>query len=115
MKKFLIGIFLFFGLGCFADQFVPNFNEMKTIRCDVEENIYNEDNSVVSKTNYFRIFKLDDPNQKIYLQKAPVDWLSYYGEDKIEFTLQPLADDYIMTSAVVIDRIIYTYYSNTKM
>ncbi len=115
MKKLLVLFIIFIGLSCLADQFVPEFNKMKLMRCEVQETLYNQDNSVVSKTQYHRIFRLDDENNKIYLQKVPVDWPLYYGEDKIKFIQQPLADDYMMTSRVEIDRINNTYTSETEI
>lgn len=117
MKKILflsLGL-LFAASSVLANQFYPEFDGMKTIRCDISETLYNEDNSVVSQTQYHRIFNLDDPSKKIYLQKAPVDWLVYYGDDKIKFTQQPLADDYMMTSYVVIDRTENKYTSKTEI
>lgn len=116
MKKILfLTILILFGMQAIADQYVPEFNEMQTIRCDIKETLYNSDNSVVSTTEYHRIFNLDDPSQKIYLQKAPVDWLLYYGDDQIKFTLQPLADDYMMTSSVILDRTNNTYNAKTEI
>lgn len=87
-----------------ADRFVPDFKTMKTIKCDVDETIYAQDNSVVTQNKYFRIFNLDDENKKIYLQKSPVYKINYYEQDKLEFTLEHLTDDFIMMSSVVIDR-----------
>lgn len=117
MKKFyLFFIFLIFSaLQSGADQFVPEFSTMRVIRCDVNETIYNQDNSVVSKTQYHRIFRLDDPNKKIYLGKAPVDWLLEYENDKIRFIQQPLADDYMMTSNVILNRMDNTYTAKTEI
>ncbi len=87
-----------------ADKFVPDFTQMKKIKCDVEETIFNQDGSVVTKNKYFRIFNLDDENQKIYLQKAPVDKINYYENDRIEFYIQSLTDDFIMQTNTVIER-----------
>lgn len=104
MKKFFLLLLLFTPLRVFADAFVPEFNKMQNLRCDFEETVYNQDDSVVSKSKRFRIFKLDDENQKIYLQKEPIDKVSYYGNDKIEFSLQSMTDDVIIMSNTVIDR-----------
>lgn len=99
----------------FADAFVPEFNTMQTIRCDFEESVYNQDGSFVSKSNRFRIFKLDDENQKIYLQKEPIDWVLYYGKDKVQFNLQSMTDDVIIMSNTVIDRNTMTYNSISEI
>lgn len=118
MRKCVLFLVLFnclIGLRVMADQFVPDFNSMKIIRCDIEETLYNTNNSIVSRTKYFRIFRLDDENKKIYLQKAPVDWLLYYDSDKIRFTQQPLADEYMMTSNVILDRLNNTYSAKTQI
>lgn len=115
MKKILLLTLILFGSCVLADQFVPEFNTMKILRCDVQETLFNQDNSIVSKTQYHRIFRLDDPNKKIYLQKVPVDWLLEYSDDKIRFIQQPLADDYMMTSNVVLDRINNTYSAKTEI
>ena len=77
---------------------------MKKIRCDIEEIIYNQDNSVVSKNKYFRIFNLDDENKKIYIQKAPVDGISYYESNRIDFYMQQMTDDFIMQTKATIDK-----------
>lgn len=99
----ILGI-LFLSLPALADRFVPNFKEMKTIKCDVDEKIFTQDNTVVSQNKYFRIFNLDDENKKIYLQKAPVDKILYYEKDKIQFKQQHLTDEFIMISDITIDR-----------
>lgn len=99
----------------FADRFVPDFKTMKKIRCDVNETIYNQDNSVVTKNTYFRIFNLDDENKKIYLQKSPVYKINYYEQDRLEFKLEHLADDFIMLSSVVINRADGSYKSESTM
>lgn len=105
-KKILITLLCFFMTSTIvlADRFVPDFKTMKTIKCDVNETIYAQDNSVVTQNKYFRIFNLDDENKKIYLQKSPVYKINYYEQDKLEFTLEHLTDDFIMMSSVVIDR-----------
>ncbi len=99
----------------FADRFVPDFKTMKKIRCDVNETIYNQDNSVVTNNTYFRIFNLDDENKKIYLQKSPVYKINYYEQDRLEFKLEHLADDFIMLSSVVINRADGSYKSESTM
>lgn len=88
---------------------------MKTLRCDFEETVYNQDNSVVSKSSQFRVFKLDDEYQKIYLQKEPIDRVFYYGDDRIEFNLQSMTDDVIIMSHTVIDRNTMQYHSTSEI
>ena len=60
MRNLLLVLLLLIPMVVFADAFVPEFNKMKTLRCDFEETIYNQDNSVVSTSKQFRVFKLDD-------------------------------------------------------
>lgn len=98
-----------------AHSFVPDYTTMKNLRCDFEEVIYNQDNSVVTKNNRFKLFKLDDSENKIYIQKEPVDNILYYDSDRIEFKLQSLTDDFIEMSHTVIDRKAMTYSSTSTM
>lgn len=116
-KKFLGIIFslLFVSIPAFADKFVPEFDKMKTLRCDISETIFSQDNSVVSQSKYFRIFHLDDENNLIYLQKSPVDGISYYGSDKISFSSQYMSDDFIMQTQATIDRLNEKYTSNSVL
>ena len=108
----IFGILLLTSSIVWADQFVPEFNQMKKIRCDVEETIYNQDNSIASKNKYFRIFNLDDENKKIYIQKAPVDGITYYENDRIDFYMQQMTDDFIMQTNVTINKEDMTYSSD---
>lgn len=110
----LISLILPSGMA-FADRFVPDFKAMKTIKCDVNETIYNQDNSVVTTNTYFRVFNLDDENKKIYLQKSPVYKINYYEQDKLEFKLEHLTDDFIMLSSVVINRADGSYKSESSI
>lgn len=106
MKKvllYLVFIFIFTTTYTKADQFVPEFDKMQILKCDINEIIYNQDNSVVTKTSYHRLFRLDDENKKLYLQKEPVD-TSYYEKDKIIFKIQSMTDDFISSSDIEIDR-----------
>ncbi len=114
-KNILFFVFVFICEGVLANQFYPEYNKMRIYRCDISETIYNNDNSVVSQNKYFRIFRLDDENKKIYLQKAPVDWILKYDDAVIKFKHSPLADDYIMNTSVTIDRINNTYESETEI
>lgn len=107
MKTKLFLLFLFISLTVsvvFADAFVPEFNTMQKLRCDFEEVIYNFDNSVVTKNKQFRVFMIDEPYKKIYLQKEPIANVTYYESDKIEFNFQSMTDDFIMMSHVIINR-----------
>ncbi len=99
----------------FGDMFIAEFDTMRNLRCDFEETLYNPDNSVVSTSKQFRIYKLDDINKKIYLQKEPIDRIIYYENDKIEFNIQTMTDDAIAMSHTVIDRNNMTYSSNAKI
>lgn len=116
-QKILYTVICLFFSSCavFADRFVPEFKIMKTIKCEADETIYKQDGTVVTQNKYFRIFKLDDENKKIYLQKAPVYKISYYEQDKLEFQLEHLTDDFIMMSSVTIDRKNGQYSSESRI
>ena len=91
MKKLLILFtFLMVGVSVFADAFVPDFTTMKVLKCEISETVYNQDNSVVVQNKYHRVFRLDDENRQIYLQKAPVDSISTYDDGQIQMYIQTL-------------------------
>ena len=115
MRNLLLVLLLLIPMVVFADAFVPEFNKMKTLRCDFEETIYNQDNSVVSTSKQFRVFKLDDEYQRIYLQKEPIDRVFYYGDGRIEFNLQSMTDDVIIMSNTVINRNTMQYNSTSEI
>ena len=98
-----------------ADMFVPDFETMPAIRCDVSETIYNQDNTVVTHNKYFRIFRIDDEAKNVYLQKAPVDNLLYIDENKVQIHLQTLTDDSIISEQVTIDRTNNTYSGTSQI
>lgn len=115
-KVIYILLVLFFGTCCvFADAFVPEFDKMKTLRCDYEETIFNQDNSVVVKNKLFRIFKIDDKYKKFYLGKEQLKDVTYFESDKIEFDFQSMTDDFIMLSHTVINRTTGEYLSNAEI
>lgn len=117
MKNFLLVLFiLIFGTQiAFGDAYVPDFATMKTLRCDFDETVYNQDNTVLTKSKLFRIFHLDDENKLIYLQKEPIDHILYYEDDKIEYNLQSMTDDYIMMAHTTIDRNTFEYNSTSTL
>ena len=103
MKKFILSIFAFmFCLPALADYI--QFDKMDTFKCVMDETIYNSDNSVVSQNNYERIYRLDDLKNQIYLQKSPVNSISVYNTDEVEFNDQSMTDDFIMSSHVKLNR-----------
>ena len=108
----LVGLFASMGV-VNADMFVPDFETMPAIRCDVSETIYNQDNTVVTHNKYFRIFRIDD--EAVYLQKAPVDNLLYIDENKVQIHLQTLTDDSIISEQVTIDRTNNTYSGTSQI
>lgn len=110
----LVGLFASMGV-VNADMFVPDFVTMSAIRCDVSETIYNQDNTVVTRNKYFRIFRIDDEAKKVYLQKAPVDNLLYIDENKVQVHLQTLTDDSIISEQVTIDRTNNTYSGTSQI
>jgi hypothetical protein len=103
--KFYIFLTLIFALPlkALADAFVPEFNTMQNLQCEITETI-TENGNIISKSNYHRLFKLDEPFKKIYINKEPIDQISIYNSDKIEFNLQSMTDDYIATSHFIIDQ-----------
>lgn len=88
----------------FGDAFVPEFDTMQFIRCDYEETLYNQDKSVASVSKRHRFYHLDDEYSKIYLQKEPIDNVTRYDDDGIEFNIQSMDDDRITISHIVINR-----------
>lgn len=99
----------------FAEASVPDFSNMKTLRCEVSETIYNQNNSVVTQNKYHRVFNLDDANKSIYLQKDAIYRILSYGDDKIEFQIQSMTDDSIIMSNIQIDRLSGNYISQSEI
>lgn len=108
-KLLLILTFLMIGVSVFADAFVPDFDNMKVLKCEINETIYNQQNSVVAQNKYHRVFRLDDENRQIYLQKAPVDSISTYDESQIQMYIQTLTDDSIIAENITLNRFDNTY------
>lgn len=100
----LLSVLLMLPLVAFGDAFVPEFDKMQFIRCDYEETLYDKDNTVSSVSKQHRFYRLDDEFSKIYLQKEPIDYITRYDDDAIEFNIQSMDDDRIMVSHVSIDR-----------
>jgi len=116
-RKFLFCLVICFLAipAAFADYYVPEFDKMQTLRCDFEDNIYDNNNSLISQSKQFRLFRLDDEFNRIYLQKEPVDNVTYYDKDKIEFSIQSMTDDAIIMSHTTLDRAAGTYNSNSTL
>ena len=88
MKKILLFTFLilFASIGVSnADQYVPEFDKMQIMRCEITETIYNEDNTQVSQSDYHRLLRLDDQTSTIYVQKERPSRIYYYGNDKVQY------------------------------
>lgn len=116
IKLFIFFLFVLVTVkAVFADAFVPDFNNMQKLRCDFEETIYNSDNSVVSRNKQFRIFMIDEPYKKIFLQKQPIFNVTYYESDRIEFDFQSMTDDFILMSHVKINRTTGEYSSEGEI
>ena len=119
MKRFfgLLAILIlgFAGVKCFADQFVPEFDKMQIVRCDYEQTIYNQDDSVVSTSRQHRLFRIDDAYKKIYNQSEPIDYIINFDESKIEYNSQSMNDDYISREHSVIDRKEGTFTSEAQI
>ena len=115
-RRILLSILLLtIPLIVFADAFVPEFDKMQFIRCDYEETLYNQDNSVASVSKQHRFYRLDDEYSKIYLQKEPIDYITRYDDDGIEFNIQSMDDDRITTSHISIDRTNGKYTSESEV
>ncbi|MBD5401633.1 hypothetical protein HDR58_02370 [bacterium] len=117
MNKFVLVILglIISGTAVWADRFVPEFDKMKAVRCDITETIYNSDDSVVTTNKYFRIFRLDDECNKIYLQKAPVDKILHYDNNLVHMSLQTLTDDSIIAEDIQINRTEWKYTSKAQI
>lgn len=87
----------------YADQYVPEFDKMRTMRCDVVETVYQNDEQK-AVTGYHRIYRLDDEYKNIYIQKEFINGLAYYSDDKIIYNEQTMTDFSIVSSHVEIDR-----------
>ena len=116
-KKIFATIFILaFAISfAFADEFVPDFDAMKVLRCDFVETIYNQDGSEVSKSDLFRIYSLEEEYKRLYLRREPITDVSYYDTDRIEFKHQSMTDDYISMTNVSINRQTGDYISNSQI
>ena len=118
MKKFLLLTtlaILFTAPFVNADMYVPEFDKMQVLKCEIDETLYNQDNSVVSQTSYHRLFRLDDENNILYINKEPANRIYYYGQDKIQFRDNSMTDDFIVVSNITVDRANKTYSSNSQI
>lgn len=119
MKNFgyiiIILIFALSGIMTSADEFVPEFDSMQIIRCEYEETIYNEDDSVVSTSRQHKLFRIDDKYHKIYIQREPIDHVLKFDSNSIEYNLQSMNDDYIAMEHSVIDRTSGTFSSVARI
>lgn len=87
-----------------GDAYIPEFDKMQTMQCNISEIIYKDDNTIATRNNYYRIFRIDDKNNKIYMQKEPVYKLKTLDSSILEFDIQSMTDDYIMMSEISINR-----------
>lgn len=104
IKILFIIFLLFISLRALADAYVPEFDKMQTLRCDISEVIYNADNTVATRNNYFRVIRVDDENSKIYVQKEPVYKMKTIDSSLVEFEMQSMTDDFIIMSEISINR-----------
>lgn len=116
-KKIFAVVLILVGCVCraYSDEFVPDFDAMKVLRCEFEETIFNQDGSIVAKNDLFRIFSLEEEFKRIYLRREPISNVSYYENDKIEFKLQSMTDDYISMINVAINRQTGEYTSTSQI
>lgn len=105
MKKIFLSLALssFLAPFCFADQYVPEFNKMKVMRCEIVETVFENDKEK-AVNGYHRTYRLDDEYQNIYLEKDFINGLAYYGDDKIIYNEQTMTDFSIVSTHVEIDR-----------
>ena len=105
MKKIFLSLALlsFLTPFCFADQYVPEFNKMKVMRCEIVETVFENDKEKAIN-GYHRTYRLDDEYQNIYLEKDFINGLAYYGDDKIIYNEQTMTDFSIVSTHVEIDR-----------
>ncbi|MBR1618326.1 hypothetical protein IJ674_00350 [bacterium] len=105
MKKIFLSLILLSFLTplCFADQYVPEFNKMKVMRCEIVETVFENDKEK-AVNGYHRTYRLDDEYQNIYLEKDFINGLAYYGDDKIIYNEQTMTDFSIVSTHVEIDR-----------
>lgn len=105
MKKIFLSLILLSFLTplCFADQYVPEFDKMKVMRCEVVETVFENDKEK-AVNGYHRTYRLDDEYQNIYLEKDFINGLAYYGDDKIIYNEQTMTDFSIVSTHVEIDR-----------
>lgn len=105
MKKIFLSLALlsFLAPFCFADQYVPEFDKMKVMRCEVVETVFENDKEK-AVNGYHRTYRLDDEYQNIYLEKDFINGLAYYGDDKIIYNEQTMTDFSIVSTHVEIDR-----------
>lgn len=117
MKKMFATVLLLACGVCVAnsDEFVPDFDAMKVLRCEFVETIYNQDGSEVSQSDLFRIYSLEEEYKRIYLRREPISEVSYFETDKIMFRHQSMTDDYISISNATINRQTGEYTSISQM
>ncbi len=105
MKKifYLLTVLCFLTPFVRADQYVPEFNKMKVMRCEVVETVFENDKEK-AVNSYHRTYRLDDEYQNIYLEKDFINGLFSYDDDKIIYNEQTMTDFSIVSSHVEIDR-----------
>ncbi len=105
MKKIFLSLALlsFLTPFCFADQYVPEFNKMKVMRCEVVETVFENDKEK-AVNSYHRTYRLDDEYKNIYLEKDFINGLYSYDDDKIIYNEQTMTDFSIISSHIEIDR-----------
>lgn len=86
-----------------ADQYVPEFNKMKVMRCEIVETVFENDKEK-AVNSYHRTYRLDDEYQNIYLEKDFINGLYSYDDDKIVYNEQTMTDFSIVSTHVEIDR-----------
>ena len=88
---------------CFADQYVPEFDKMKIMRCEVVETVFEGDKEK-AVNGYHRTYRLDDEYHNIYLEKDFINGLAHYSDDKIIYNEQTMTDFSMVTSHIEINR-----------
>lgn len=117
MKKICLLFFILIAgfSTAYADKFVPEFDKMKSLKCEISETIYNQDNTIASQNNYHRLLRFDDESNLLYIQKEPVNRLISFDNTKVQYQEQSMTDDFIVYSNVTIDRTNNEYNSQSRI
>ena len=116
MKKlFMTFLILSCGAAVFADRYVPEFDKMQLVNCEISETVYDKGDNVVSRNNYHRFLRFDDANNLLYSQKEPVSGVLKYDNNEVRYKEQSMTDDFIMYSDITINRVLNEYSAQSRI